>query len=51
MISLILFPLFADGGVVDTGDATWLENISANVREQNQNDPYFYFQGLGEDDL
>jgi hypothetical protein len=41
-----LFPLFATGGVVDTGDATWLE-ISPQMFEKILNDPYFIFRGLG----
>jgi hypothetical protein len=40
-----LFPLFATG-VVDTGGAPCLANITANFR----NDPHAIFRGLREDD-
>ncbi len=33
-------------GVIDTGGAPWLANISANFRK-NSKWPYCYFQGLG----
>ncbi len=34
-------------GVVDTGSAPWLKNISTNFRK-NSKIPFCYFQGLGE---
>jgi hypothetical protein len=51
-----LFLLFATGisntsgaGVVDTGGAPSLANISANFRK-NWKSPYVIFRGLGEND-
>ncbi len=38
-------------GVIDTGSAPSLSNISANFREKNSKWPQCYFRGLGGDDL
>ncbi len=43
-----MFPLFT-AGIVDTGGAPWLANISAYFRKI-LNDPNAIIRGLGEDD-